>query len=79
MKSNIRCTLRQPENELSNDSSPSHPNKQEHELRLERIELLLNRLVEAQQPSQSVSGSLDPESTVPSSFWNDLVGFTDEI
>ncbi|KAH6970664.1 hypothetical protein BKA56DRAFT_168529 [Ilyonectria sp. MPI-CAGE-AT-0026] len=72
VKSNIRCTLQQPENELSNDSSPAHPNKQEHELRLERIELLLNRLVEAQQPSQSVSGSLDPESTVPSSLWNDL-------
>lgn len=75
VKSNSRCTLQQPETELSGRSSLAHSNKQEHELRLERIELLLNKLVEAQQPSQLASGSLDPEPIVPSSLWNDLVSF----
>lgn len=75
VKSNSRCTLQPPETELSGRGSPANSNKQEHELRLERIELLLNKLVEAQQRSQLASGSLDPEPIVPSSLWNDLVSF----
>jgi hypothetical protein len=73
VKSKTQCTLQPPETELSSGSSPVHVDKQEHESRLERVESLLKRLVEAQERSRPAEGSSESEPTVPASLWNDFV------
>ncbi|KAI1370214.1 hypothetical protein F4677DRAFT_370107 [Hypoxylon crocopeplum] len=73
VKSGTQCTLQAPETELSSGSSPAHDDKLEHESRLERIESLLKKLVEAQERSRPADGPSESESTVPASLWNDIL------
>ncbi|KAH6869526.1 hypothetical protein B0T10DRAFT_296001 [Thelonectria olida] len=70
VKSGTQCTLQPPDTTLGRGASPVNVDKQEHESRLERIETLLKKLVEA-QATQPVEGSLKSMPTAPVSPWGD--------
>jgi hypothetical protein len=69
IKSGTQCTIQAPFTEENLESSPSNAHKKEYDLRLERIESLLRKLVDASEQS----GSSAQLPTAPSSLWNDLV------
>lgn len=73
VKSGTQCTIQPPEAELSSEGSPIYVDKEGQEARLERIESLLKRLVEAQEQSRPAESSFECESIVPASLWNDFV------
>ncbi|KAI0112959.1 hypothetical protein F4814DRAFT_329635 [Daldinia grandis] len=73
IKSEMQCTIKPAETELSSEGSPVCVNKEGQEARLERIESLLKRLVETQETSRPTEASFECESVVPTSFWNDFL------
>ncbi|KAI0380625.1 hypothetical protein F5Y04DRAFT_289336 [Hypomontagnella monticulosa] len=73
-KSGTQCTLQAPDTGLSSESSPDLVEKQERGLRLERIELLLKKLVDAQEQSRPAdTSSSESEIALPASFWDDVL------
>ncbi|KAI8966430.1 hypothetical protein F5Y11DRAFT_155415 [Daldinia sp. FL1419] len=76
-KSGTKCTIQPPRAELSNESSPTSVDREgqeaRQEARLERIESLLKRLVEAQERSQPAESSFECEPIVPNSLWDDFL------
>lgn len=79
VKSETRCSLQAPEIDRSSGSSPPRADEQERELRLKRIESLLQKLVEAQERSQPPEGSSGSDPTTFDSFWNDTVRISREF
>ncbi|KAI0845876.1 hypothetical protein F5Y00DRAFT_161731 [Daldinia vernicosa] len=73
VKSGTQCAIQPPETELSSEGSPIYVDKEGQEARLERIESLLKRLVEAQEQSRPAEASLECESIAPVSIWNDFL------
>ncbi|KAI1505758.1 hypothetical protein F5X99DRAFT_428869 [Biscogniauxia marginata] len=80
VKSGTQCTLQPPEAELGSRSSPAHVDTQGQESRLERVESLLKKLVEAQERQErsrlaegSSSSSSEPIIPVSSSLWDDFL------
>ncbi|KAF4472861.1 Zn2 Cys6 DNA-binding [Fusarium albosuccineum] len=67
IKSGTRCTLQAPDTGQAN----GHSEKEGHESRLERIETLLKKLVDAHELSRPDPTLLGTE--FPVSFWNDLL------
>lgn len=74
MKSGTQCTLQAPEAEIGNASPTALDDKREHDARLERIEALLKKLVDAQDPpTRSGEVLSEPQLAIPTSFWDDIV------
>ncbi|KAH7159528.1 hypothetical protein B0J13DRAFT_616343 [Dactylonectria estremocensis] len=79
VKSGTRCTLQALDSEQSSGNSPLLVDKQgggnqEHELRLERIEALLKKLVEAQEGSRPpAESSSESDPAVSASIWDDIL------
>lgn len=78
VKSGTRCTLQAPDSEISSGNSPfvdgQGGGKQEHELRLERIEALLKKLVEAQEGTRpQIENSSEFELAASATIWDDIV------
>ncbi|QKX60361.1 uncharacterized protein TRUGW13939_07506 [Talaromyces rugulosus] len=70
IKSGTQCTIEAPDTDENLGSSPSHAHKKEYDSRLERIESLLRKLVDAHEQQSSSSAQLP---TASSSIWNDFL------
>lgn len=77
LKTGTPCTLQAPEREPAGSEASGNIKKQEYEARLERIEYLLQNLVEAQgrQPSRITEPPDNVGSTVTPFFHNNFVSF----
>lgn len=77
LKTGTPCTLQVPENGPTSSEFSGNIDKQEYEARLERIEYLLQSLVEAQelQSARLTEPSKTVGSTVPASLYSNFVSF----
>lgn len=74
IKSGTKCTLKPPETE-GNESALIGVGGIQNDSRLERIESLLQRLVDSQEQSQAASRTFESEVNMPSTLWDDFVSF----